>query len=62
MSDTNKEERELFFKKVFALLESTLLNEWVSSEVKLSSRYEQMGKAYRGKLKNKITPDVKVYA
>lgn len=56
MPDTS-EERELLKKKVFALLESTLLNEWVSSEVTLSARYERMGKAYRGKLKNKIAAD-----
>ena len=61
MSDTS-EERELLKKKVFAQLESMILNEWVSSEVTISTRYERMCKAYRGKLKNKTTSNVKVYA
>lgn len=51
------EEQKILFDKVMEQMERELVNGWISSEVQLSTRYEQMGKIYRGKLKNKIPKD-----
>lgn len=44
-------------KKAWQQLENEMLQGWIYSEVKLSSRYEFLNKAYRFKLKNKIPND-----
>lgn len=51
------EEQTILFNKVMEQMEKEMVNGWIASEVQLSSRYEQMGKIYRGKLKNKIPKD-----
>lgn len=44
-------------KKVWQQLEHEMLQGWNYSEIKLSSQYEFLNKAYRFKLKNKIPKD-----
>ena len=51
------EECSMLEKKVWQQLENEILQGWIYSEVKLSSRYEFLNKSYRFKLKNKIQKD-----
>jgi len=51
------EEQSSLAKKVWQQLENEMLQGWIYSEVKLSSRYEFLNKSYRFKLKNKIPND-----
>jgi hypothetical protein len=51
------EECSVLEKKVWQQLENEILQGWIYSEVKLSSRYEFLNKSYRFKLKNKIQKD-----
>mgnify|MGYP000853981622 CR=1 FL=1 len=51
------EDQTILFNKVMEQIEREIANGWIASEVCLSERYEQMGKIYRGKLKNKTPKD-----
>ena len=50
------EEYSALEKKVWQQIE--MLQEWIYSEVKLSSRYDLLNKAYRFKLNNNIQKDL----
>lgn len=51
------EEYSALEKKVWQQIENEMLQEWIYSEVMLSSRCDLLNKSYRFKLKNKIPKD-----
>lgn len=50
-------EDQVLVQKIWRQLESEMLQEWMDSEVKLSSQYEFINKAYRFNPKSKTLKD-----